>query len=119
MTVKTKLPIIRHVFVIMLENEGYADTFGNPSADPYLATTLPASGALLTKYYGVGHFSNDNYTGFVSGQPPTSDNQLDCLGSGSELPRAPPRMPTASSRGTGASTRPACRPSLINSPAKV
>ena len=82
LTVKTKLPIIRHVFVIMLENEGYADTFGNPSADPYLATTLPASGALLTKYYGVGHFSNDNYTGFVSGQPPTSDNQLDCLGSG-------------------------------------
>ncbi len=73
------LPGIRHVFVIMLENEGYASTFGSPSNDPYLASTLPSQGALLSKYYGVGHFSNDNYIGFVSGQPPNSANQLDCI----------------------------------------
>jgi hypothetical protein len=70
------------VFVIMLENEGYAATFGNPTADPYLATTLPSEGALLTNYYGVGHFSNDNYIGFISGQPPTAANQIDCIVSG-------------------------------------
>jgi len=82
LTVKSKLPLIRHVFVIMLENEGYDATFGNPAADPYLATTLPSEGALLSNYYGVGHFSNDNYVGFISGQPPTADNQIDCIGSG-------------------------------------
>ncbi len=73
------LPPIHHVFVIMLENLDYSATFGNPSADPYLATTLPSEGALLKNYYGIGHFSNDNYVGFISGQPPNSQNQIDCL----------------------------------------
>ncbi len=70
------LPAIRHVFVIMLENEDYASTFG--SSDPYLGTTLPSQGALLEDYYGIGHFSNDNYTALISGQPPNSSNQADC-----------------------------------------
>ncbi len=69
---RASLPPIRHVFVIMLENNDYSATFGNPSADPYLATTLPSEGALLKNYYGIGHFSNDNYAGFISGQPPNS-----------------------------------------------
>jgi hypothetical protein len=73
-----KLPGIHHVFVIMLENEGYSSTFGNPSADPYLATTLPSKGALLQNYYGIGHLSNDNYIAFVSGQAPNPSNQADC-----------------------------------------
>jgi hypothetical protein len=72
------LPPIRHVFVIMLENEGYASTFGDPAADPYLATTLPSQGALLTQYYGTGHYSNDNYISFISGQAPNVVNQQDC-----------------------------------------
>ncbi|MGH2908639.1 MAG: alkaline phosphatase family protein [Solirubrobacteraceae bacterium] len=72
------LPPIRHVWVIMLENENYASTFGSPSADPYLATTLPAKGALLENYYATGHASNDNYISFVSGQPPNPENQSDC-----------------------------------------
>jgi hypothetical protein len=71
-------PKIRHVFVIMLENQGYAATFGNPSADPYLARTLPAQGALLENYYATGHASNDNYISLVSGQPPNAQNQADC-----------------------------------------
>jgi hypothetical protein len=62
----------------MLENEGYPATFGNPSADPYLATTLPARGALLSNYYATGHLSNDNYISFVSGQAPNPSNQADC-----------------------------------------
>lgn len=72
------LPGIRHVFLIVLENEGYDATFGTPSADPYLATTLPKQGALLTDYYGIGHFSNDNYIALVSGQAPNPLNQADC-----------------------------------------
>jgi len=71
-------PKIRHVFVILLENEGYAATFGNPAADPYLAQTLPAQGALLERYYATGHLSNDNYISLVSGQPPNAQNQADC-----------------------------------------
>jgi len=82
LTVTSKLPLVRHVFVIMFENNDYSATFGDPSADPYLAQTLPSQGALLKDYYGIGHFSNDNYAGFISGQPPNSDNQLDCLDSG-------------------------------------
>ena len=77
-----KLPAIRHVFVIMLENNGYSATFGSPTKDPYLAKTLPSEGALLKDYYAIGHFSNDNYAAFISGQPPNSANQLDCLSSG-------------------------------------
>jgi hypothetical protein len=72
------LPAVRHVFVIVLENEGYASTFADPAADPYLASTLPARGALLSEYYGVGHESNDNYVAMVSGQAPNAQNQADC-----------------------------------------
>jgi phosphatidylinositol-3-phosphatase len=72
------LPPIKHVFVIVLENEDYATTFGDPSADPYLASTLVKQGALLTNYYATGHESNDNYISLVSGQPPNVQNQADC-----------------------------------------
>jgi phosphatidylinositol-3-phosphatase len=72
------LPPIKHVWIIMLENEDYASTFGNPTADLYLASTLPAKGAVLKQYYGIGHESNDNYIGIVSGQPPNPFTQSDC-----------------------------------------
>ena len=66
------------MFVIVLENQSYASTFGDPAADPYLAQTLPAQGALLENYYATGHESNDNYISLVSGQPPNAENQADC-----------------------------------------
>jgi phosphatidylinositol-3-phosphatase len=69
---------IGHVFVIVLENESYTGTFGDPSTDPYLAKTLPTEGAMLTKYYGIGHESNDNYIAMISGQGPNPQNQGDC-----------------------------------------
>ena len=73
-----KLPHVGHVFLIVLENEGYKATFEEPAADPYLAQTLPAQGALLQDYYATGHESNDNYISLVSGQPPNAQNQADC-----------------------------------------
>jgi hypothetical protein len=73
-----KLPPVRHVFVIVLENQGYNATFGNPAAAPYLAQTLRSEGALLENYYATGHESNDNYVSLVSGQPPNPQNQADC-----------------------------------------
>jgi hypothetical protein len=73
------VPPIRHVFVIVLENQSSSATFGNPTADPYLATTLPSLGAYLPNYYATGHASNDNYISMVSGQAPNPQNQGDCL----------------------------------------
>jgi len=76
--VPARLSSVHHVFVIVLENEGYAATFGQPASDPYLATTLPSEGAELVNYYGIGHASNDNYIALVSGQAPNPSNQTDC-----------------------------------------
>jgi hypothetical protein len=74
------LPPIRHVFVLLLENQSYAGTFGQQSAAPYLARTLAAQGALLTQYYAIGHASLGNYVALVSGQAPNEATQLDCPG---------------------------------------
>jgi|SRR5579864_3648587 len=72
------LPPIRHVFVLVLENHSFAVTFGATSPAPYLARTLPARGALLTRFYAIGHASLPNYLALVSGQAPNQDTQLDC-----------------------------------------
>ncbi len=73
------LPPIRHVFVIVLENESAASTFGPNSPAPYLAKTLTSEGAFVPKYYGTGHASNDNYISMISGQAPNPQNQADCF----------------------------------------
>jgi phosphatidylinositol-3-phosphatase len=72
------LPPIRHVFVLLLENQSYRVTFGEHSPAPYLAYTLTARGALLTHYYSIGHASLDNYVALISGQAPNEATQLDC-----------------------------------------
>jgi phosphatidylinositol-3-phosphatase len=74
----TTLPPIRHVFIIIDENESAATTFGPDSPAPYLAETLTSEGAYLPDYYGIGHDSNDNYIAMISGQPPNLDNESDC-----------------------------------------
>ncbi len=73
------LPAIRHVFVIVEENQGVSTTFGPNSPAPYLSKTLRSQGAYIPGYYGVGHESNDNYISMISGQAPNVDNQADCL----------------------------------------
>jgi hypothetical protein len=71
-------PPVRHVFVIVLENEDAATTFGPTSPAPFLARTLTAAGAFVPGYYGIGHNSLDNYLAMVSGQSPTVATQADC-----------------------------------------
>jgi hypothetical protein len=73
------MPPIGHVFIIVLENESAATTFGPNSPAPYLSKTLPAEGAYLPHYYGIGHNSNDNYIAMISGQAPNLDTMDDCL----------------------------------------
>lgn len=70
---------VHHVFTIVLENSGFAETFGSGQATaPYLSRQLPAEGALLTSYYGTGHNSLDNYVAMISGQGPNPKTQGDC-----------------------------------------
>ncbi|MHB1271992.1 MAG: alkaline phosphatase family protein [Rhodanobacter sp.] len=69
---------VRHVFVIVLENEPYQVTFGAQSLAPYLAHELPRQGALLPNYHGIGHYSLDNYIAMISGQAPNAATQDDC-----------------------------------------
>jgi hypothetical protein len=69
---------IKHVFVVVLENEGFDTTFGPGSPAPYLSQTLTKAGVLLTQYYGTGHASLDNYIAMISGQAATPETRNDC-----------------------------------------
>lgn len=69
---------IEHVFVIVLENKGYDETFGAGSVATYLNGTLVPQGQLLREYYGIGHLSLTNYIAMVSGQAPNPSTQADC-----------------------------------------
>jgi hypothetical protein len=71
-------PAIKHVFVIVLENKGFSQTFGPGSQAPYLSQTLTSQGELLSQYYGIGHNSLDNYLAMISGQAPNLFTQGDC-----------------------------------------
>jgi phosphatidylinositol-3-phosphatase len=77
--VTTSAAKVKHVFMIVLENKNYSDTFVNSTQDPYLQKTLVPMGGLLTQYYGTGHVSLDNYISMISGQAPTPDTDDDCL----------------------------------------
>ncbi len=72
------VPQVKHLFVIVLENENGESTFGADPPAPYLGTTLREAGAYIPNYYGIGHVSLDNYIAMVSGQPPNLQTQSDC-----------------------------------------
>ncbi len=69
---------VRHVFIIVLENQSFGAAFGPRSRAPYLARTLTQQGVLLRRYYAIGHNSLGNYIALVSGQAPNEDTQNDC-----------------------------------------
>ena len=74
----TPVGAINHVWLIILENKSYDESFTGLNQNSYLWQTLPQQGALLTNYYGTGHFSMDNYISLVSGQSPSFATQEDC-----------------------------------------
>jgi hypothetical protein len=69
---------IKHVFIIMLENKSFDDTFGPDSEAPYLANDLAQKGQLLRQYFGTAHVSLPNYIALISGQAPNRTTQGDC-----------------------------------------
>ena len=72
------LPEIKHVFVIMLGENGYEETFGEASASEYLSRELPAKGELVPNYYAVTKGQLANQIALISGQGPTPETQADC-----------------------------------------
>ncbi|HKP91251.1 MAG TPA: alkaline phosphatase family protein [Thermoleophilaceae bacterium] len=73
----TAAPPIKHVFVVILENEDADSTFGVNSKAPYLSKTLRARGGFVPGFYATGHLSLDNYISMVSGQGPNPYTQAD------------------------------------------
>jgi phosphatidylinositol-3-phosphatase len=65
------------VFIVMLENEGYHQTFGPGSSARYL-NHLRDQGALASNYFGTSHFSLGNYIALISGQAPNPATEYDC-----------------------------------------
>ncbi|HLH09420.1 MAG TPA: alkaline phosphatase family protein [Terriglobales bacterium] len=57
------VPHLDHVFVIMMENHGYAQILNNPNA-PFI-NQLAKSANSATNYFAVGHPSLTNYLEFV------------------------------------------------------
>jgi hypothetical protein len=70
------LPPIKHVFLIVLSDQGYAETFG--SHDRYFATTLPKQGELFPNYYAVTGGELANEIALISGQGPTPQTATNC-----------------------------------------
>ena len=70
--------VVKHVFMIVLENKSFSTTFGSTSPVPYLTQTLASQGAQLSGYYGTGHVSLDNYVSMISGQAGTPQTISDC-----------------------------------------
>ncbi len=74
----TKLPPVKHVFVITLSDQPYASVFGPASSAPYIAKTLEKQGELLVRYDAVAHEELANGIALVSGQGPTVETAANC-----------------------------------------
>jgi hypothetical protein len=75
---EAELPEVKHVFVIVLGENGYEETFGATSTAPYLATTLREQGELIPNYYAVTKGDLANQIALLSGQGPTLETAANC-----------------------------------------
>jgi phosphatidylinositol-3-phosphatase len=72
------LPEVKHVFVVMLGENGYEESFGKASHSPFLSEELPAQGELLPNYFAVTSGELANEIALLSGQGPTPETAADC-----------------------------------------
>jgi hypothetical protein len=72
------LPPIKHVFLIVLADQGFSQTFDPASGDTYLSRTLPHQGELVEDYYGIAASSLANGVALISGQGPTALSLFNC-----------------------------------------
>jgi len=80
------LPEVKHVFVIMLGENGFEETFGKASKSKFLGKELPAQGELLTNYYAVTQGELANQVALLSGQGPTPETAANCPNYGDVSP---------------------------------
>lgn len=71
------LPPIKHVFLIMLSDQGVA-AFRPGSPAPYLANKLAQTGELLENYFAVSNGELANANALISGQGPTTQTAGNC-----------------------------------------
>ncbi|MGE0505465.1 MAG: alkaline phosphatase family protein [Solirubrobacterales bacterium] len=76
--VEETLPEVKHLFLIVLGENGFDEAFGETSPAPYLQKTLPEQGELLTNYYGVTRGQLANQAALLSGQGPTEELAAEC-----------------------------------------
>jgi hypothetical protein len=69
---------IKHVFLIMLGENSYEETFGNTSVAPYLSQELPTLGELVPNYYAVTKGDLANQLALITGQGPTLETAANC-----------------------------------------
>lgn len=100
---------IKHVFVIMLGENSYEETFGKTSVAPYLSQELPALGELLPNYYAVTKGDLANQLALLSGQGPTPETAANCPNYADVVPGA--ALPEGQVQGNGC-VYPAATPSL-------
>jgi phosphatidylinositol-3-phosphatase len=74
----SQLPPVKHVFLVVLSDQGSTAAFGPSSPAPYLSKTLPHEGELLENYYAVAGGELANGVALVSGQGPTPQTAADC-----------------------------------------
>jgi len=74
----SKLPPVKHVFVIMLSDQPFAAVFGPTSTAHYVSRTLEARGELLVRYDAVAHEQLANGIALLSGQGATTETAANC-----------------------------------------
>lgn len=72
------LPPIKHVFVVMLGQQGFNAVWGAGSKAPYLGSTLRKQGELIDDFYAAGSSDLVNGIALLSGQGPTPQTEEDC-----------------------------------------
>jgi hypothetical protein len=67
-TPASKLPPVKHVWVVALTGHSYDESFGAGSTAPYLSTELRAKGTLLSWYHAAGHDPSAGGVALLGGQ---------------------------------------------------
>jgi hypothetical protein len=80
------LPDVKHVFLSLLGENLYEESFGASASSPYLAKTLPEQGELLPNYYAVTSGNLANQIALISGQGPTAETAANCPNYGDLVP---------------------------------
>ena len=75
---EAELPPVQHVFVIVLADHGFEETYGPSSTATYFSKTLPEKGELLSNYYGVTSGDLANEIALLSGQGPNPATAANC-----------------------------------------